>query len=217
MNTIVRIAHSDDHQYAASIADEMNLSASKRGTGISLRTPEYIIEKIDSGLAVIALNADSKEWIGFCSIEVWDHQRYIANTGLIISSKYRGNGFSKDIKEKLFDLERKQFPRSTIFSLTTCPAVIHINAALGYKKVNFGEVMNDPWFHQGCHSWVNYVELMRKGPESGYVAMVYVPEEEAALLPLWGSRLLGKLKRLRKSKRAHAGQRQLVPQLAINR
>lgn len=195
----------------------MNLSAAKRGTGISSRTPEYINEKMDSGLAVLALDAATGEWIGFCCIEVWEHKGYIANTGLIISSKYRGNGISKEIKTKLFELQREKFPHAKIFSLTTCPAVIHINAELGYKRVAFEKVMSDPLFHEGCNSWVDYKGLMERGPESGYVAMVFEPAAEVALVPSFSSHWLGKLKRIRKSKRQYHRQGQFALQPVLSR
>lgn len=178
----------------------MNLSAARRGTGISSRTPEYIMEKMKQGLAVVALNADTQEWIGFCCIEVWDHKGYIANSGLIISSAYRGLGLSKKIKSRLFELEREKYPYAKIFSLTTCPAVISANTDLGYQQVPFSEVMNDPLFHQGCHSWVDYVALMHKGSDSGYVAMIYKPTYEFSIYLSDKNHLSGKIRFIRKSK-----------------
>lgn len=179
LKSIIRIATSEDYKYADEIIDEMAISAAKRGTGVSRRTFEYITEKMDSGLAVIAIDPENNEWAGFCCIEVWQHEKYVANSGLIVSPKYRGMGISKGIKIKLFDTCRERFPHARIFSLTTSPAVMHINKVLGYQTVPHSDIMNDPLFLTGCNSWVNYIDLMN-GQHKGspYTAMVFDPADQ---------------------------------------
>lgn len=49
-----------------------------RGTGIAKRNPEYIRQKMDEGKAIIAL--DGVTAIGFCYIESWEDQKYVANS-----------------------------------------------------------------------------------------------------------------------------------------
>lgn len=170
------MATSDDHKYAAEITEEMALSAAKRGVAVSRRTPDYVTDKIDAGLAVIAVNPETGEWTGFCYVEVWQHQKYVANSGLIVSPKYRGLGISKEIKLKLFELCRAKFPQAKLFSLSTSQAVMHVNGELGYKTVPFSDILKDTLFLKGCNSWVNYVDLMtRDNGHSHYVAMVYDP------------------------------------------
>lgn len=176
---VVRIATSDDYKYAIEIIDEMAYSAAKRGAKIARRTPEYVINKINEGHAVIAVNPNNGEWAGFCCIEVWQHERYIANSGLIVSPKYRGVGVAKEIKLKVFELGRTKFPFAKHFSLTTNQAVMHVNVALGYKVVSYTDMLTDKFFLIGANTWVNYIELMcsEQGP-APYVAMVFDPEVE---------------------------------------
>lgn len=176
INCIIRIATSDDHKYATEISDEIAYSAAKRATGIAPRTPEHVMKKMDDGFAVIAINPDNDEWAGFCYIEVWQHEKYVANSGLIVSPKYRGMSISKEIKTKLFMHCRNRFPHAKLFSLTTSHAVMHVNAELGYKAVPYSEIMNDELFLDGCHSWVNYIDLMSTNLQ--YVAMVFDPVSE---------------------------------------
>lgn len=174
------MATSGDHPYAAAIANEMAYSSARRGTGIAHRTPEYIMKKMDEGLAAIAVNAGNGAWAGFCCIEVWQHKKYVANSGLIVSPGYRGTGISKEIKVTLFDHCRAAFPEAKLFSLSTSPAVTHVNGSLGYKTVSFADVMNDELFLTGCQSWVNYRELMnRDQTHLPYVAMVFDPLAES--------------------------------------
>lgn len=173
------MATSGDHSYAAEIANEMAYSSARRGNGIAHRTPEYVMKKMDEGIAVIAVNTDNGAWAGFCYLEVWQHQKYVANSGLIVAPGYRGTGISKEIKITLFNHCRAGFPEAKLFSLSTSPAVIHVNESLGYKAVSFAELMNDDLFLTGCQSWVNYNDLMdREQTHLPYVAMVYDPKAE---------------------------------------
>lgn len=211
---IVRVATSDDFKYAEGIADEMAYSAAKRGTGIPRRSSGYIIDKINQGLAVIAVDPELNQWAGFCCIEVWTHGRYIANSGLIVSPKFRHLGISKEIKFKLFELERQKFPHAKIFSLSTSAAVIHANRLLGFKEISFDKVLKDKFFMKGAHTWVNYVELMKNGSHSNYVAMISEPVCAAKKTPVtvMGKYLYGKVKVAQKNKES----KQLVPELVLN-
>ena len=85
-NIIVRVANSGDTHYAQTITDEMESSAKARGTGIAKRSPEYIAKKMDEGKAVIALLPDGT-WVGFCYIEAWGHDEFVANSGLIVAPR----------------------------------------------------------------------------------------------------------------------------------
>lgn len=134
-------------------------AARVRGTGIAKRSPGYIIQKINEGKAIIAL-ADG-EFAGFCYIESWGHNRFVANSGLIVVEKYRGQGLAKAIKSKAFELSRKKFPNAKLFGLTTGLAVMKINSELGYKPVTFSELTDDEMFWKGCQSCVNYDILTR--------------------------------------------------------
>ena len=87
-NIIIRVAIPADKKYADLITEEMASSAKARGTGIAKRSPSYIEEKMEEGKAVIALTADG-EWVGFCYIEAWEHNKFVANSGLIVSPAFR--------------------------------------------------------------------------------------------------------------------------------
>jgi hypothetical protein len=179
-NIVVRVATSDDKRYAETITQEMEESAKARGTGIAKRSPEYVQKKMDEGKAVIATTADGT-WIGFCYIEAWEHEQYVANSGLIVSSAFRKSGVAREIKRKVFDLSRKKYPNSKIFGLTTGLAVMKINSDLGYEPVTYSELTNDEQFWKGCQSCVNYDILMSKERKNCMcTAMLYDPVDAAA-------------------------------------
>ncbi len=137
----------------------MQEAAEQRGTGIARRSPDYIRAKINEGKAVIAFDAD--KLVGFCYIETWSHEKYVANSGLIVHPDYRGMGLGKRIKKEIFKLSRKKYPDARLFGITTSLAVMKINAELGYKPVTFSELTTDEAFWNGCQSCKNYDILTR--------------------------------------------------------
>ncbi|MBX2966064.1 MAG: GNAT family N-acetyltransferase [Cyclobacteriaceae bacterium] len=176
-NIIVRLATADDKQYATTITQEMEESAKARGTGIAQRSPEYIEKKMDEGKAVIAVTTDGT-WVGFCYIEAWQHEKYVANSGLIVSLQFRKTGVATDIKRKIFELSRKKYPEAKIFGLTTGLAVMKINSDLGYEPVTYSELTNDEEFWKGCRSCVNFEILQRKNRTNCMcTAMLFDPAE----------------------------------------
>ena len=96
--------------YAEKICDTISEAAKVRGTGIAKRSTEYISSKIEKGNAVIAL--DNDKFAGFCYIETWGHNKFVANSGLIVHPNYRGQGLAKRIKKKVFDLSTTKFPEA---------------------------------------------------------------------------------------------------------
>ena len=146
-------------KYAQIISDTITESAKVRGTGIAMRTPEYIIRRLQNGQAVIALDGDN--FAGFCYIEVWGHKKFVANSGLIVHPNYRKQGLAKKIKKAIFDLSRKKFPDAKIFGITTGLAVMKMNYELGYKPVTFSELTDDPEFWKGCQTCKNFDVLTR--------------------------------------------------------
>ena len=97
----IQVAKRIHVKYAAIISETISSSAQVRGTGIARRTPEYIQLKIESGNAIIALEGDT--FAGFCYIEAWGHEKYVAHSGLIVSPAYRGIGLAKKIKTSIFN------------------------------------------------------------------------------------------------------------------
>jgi N-acetylglutamate synthase-like GNAT family acetyltransferase len=177
-NIIIRVADSNDIKYAVTITNEMENSAKARGTGIAKRSPDYIEKKIQEGKAVIAVTDDGT-WVGFCYIEAWGHDQFVANSGLIVSPAFRKSGVAKQIKKRIFDLSREKYPESKIFGLTTGLAVMKINSELGYEPVTYSELTDDEDFWAGCKSCVNFDILMSKERKNCMcTAMLYEPKED---------------------------------------
>ena len=99
--------------------------------------------------------------MGFCYIESWGHDEFVANSGLIVRPQYRGMGVAKRINQAAFELSRKRFPQAKLFGLTTGEAVMRINTQLGYEPVTFAKLTDDEQFWAGCRSCVNYDVLQR--------------------------------------------------------
>ncbi|WP_321290233.1 GNAT family N-acetyltransferase [uncultured Sunxiuqinia sp.] len=160
-NIIVSAANVAHLPYVSRINDSIDLASKERGTGIARRSDEYITNKIMEGKAIIALEGEL--FAGFCYIESWGHNRFVANSGLIVVNDYRGIGLAREIKKKAFELSRTKFPNAKIFGLTTGLAVMKINHELGYRPVTFSELTTDESFWKGCQSCVNYDILTRTG------------------------------------------------------
>lgn len=176
---IVRLATSADKHYAETITTEMEESAKARGTGIAKRSPAYIEQKMEEGKSVIATTQEGT-WVGFCYIEAWEHEKYVANSGLIVSPQFRKTGVATEIKRKIFALSREKYPHAKIFGLTTGLAVMKINSELGYEPVTYSELTTDEEFWKGCRSCVNYEILMSKDRKNCMcTAMLFDPVEAA--------------------------------------
>jgi GNAT superfamily N-acetyltransferase len=151
--------NSSHSKYADAICKTIEDSAKDRGTGIAKRSPEYIVSKIESGNAVIALEED--KFAGFCYIETWSNKTYVVHSGLIVHPDFRKLGLAKKIKKKIFEHSKVKFPNAKIFGITTGLAVMKINADLGYKPVTFSELTDDDAFWNGCKACRNYDILER--------------------------------------------------------
>ncbi len=159
------------------ILEEIAASAAARGTGIARRSEEYLLRKITEGNAVIALTKKG-EWAGFCYIEVWDHEKYVVNSGLIVAPAFRKHGLARKIKEAIFKLSRKKYPNAKIFGLTTGAAVMKINSALGYIPVAYSDLTKDEQFWKGCQSCVNFETLKAKNYQNCFcTAMLHTPKD----------------------------------------
>lgn len=178
MKIDIVVAEKKNLSYVTAINDAIDEAAKARGTGIARRTDEYITDKIEQGKAIIALNRD--EFVGFCYIESWGHEKFVANSGLIVRTPYRGLGVAKKIKKAAFELSRKKFPNAKLFGLTTGEQVMRINTSLGYVPVTFAKLTDDEQFWAGCKSCVNYDILQRTNMTKCLcTGMVYDPEAAA--------------------------------------
>ena len=180
-NIIVRYARDEDSVFTDTIAKEMEASAIKRGSGIARRPPSTLVKKIKEGKAVIAVTR-SNEWVGFSYIEVWAKGEFVSNSGLIVAPAYRGHGVAKAIKEKIFKLSRRLYPRAKVFSITTGLAIMKMNTELGFRPVTFHEIPKEKAFWKGCKSCVNYDILTRKHCKNCLcTAMLYEPVKKVLL------------------------------------
>lgn len=175
---VVEPASEQHIHYVQEILKTIEDATKVRGTGIAKRRPEYVESKIREGKAIIALYKD--DFAGFCYIESWDHEEFVANSGLIVKEKYRGIGLATKIKKTAFELSRKKFPKAKLFGLTTGLAVMKINTILGYVPVTFSELTSDPVFWKGCESCINFDVLKRNNyTRCLCTGMLYDPAVEA--------------------------------------
>lgn len=159
MDISILVTRPEHEVYAETICAMYSESAKARGTGIAERKPEYVRQRILNGNAVIALHGETLA--GFCYIEVWSHDKYVANSGLIVSPDFRRLGLARAIKERIFELSRTKYPDARIFGITTSLPVMRINSDLGYKPVTFSELTQDEAFWNGCRSCPNFDILQR--------------------------------------------------------
>jgi hypothetical protein len=169
----------EDHlKYVPDIEKAILEAASVKGTGLAKRSAEYLTNKIKEGKAIIAVS-ETGDFAGFCYIESWGHEKFVANSGLIVLEKFRGYGLAMKIKARAFLLSRKVFPGAKMFGLTTSLAVMKINSALGYKPVTFSELTDDDEFWKGCHSCAYYDILFRTNRTHCLcTAMLYDPKKD---------------------------------------
>jgi hypothetical protein len=158
---IVRSAVPSDVVFADQIIREMESSATARGSGISKRSAASVIEKINAGKAIVAVTKKG-EWAGFSYIETWENEKFVANSGLIVSPKYRNQGVASQIKTQIFELSRSKYPAAKVFSITSGLAIMKMNSRLGFEPVTYTEIVREAAFWDGCRSCVNYDVLQSK-------------------------------------------------------
>ncbi len=157
---IITAANDSHFKYADEICVHYIESAKQRGTGIAKRTPEYVIEKMREGKAIIALHRDGR-FAGFSYIETWSHGNYVANSGLIVNPEFRMHGLGFQIKSAIFEISKKKYPNAKIFGITTSMAVLKMNSDLGYRPVTFSELTQEDEFWKGCNSCPN-VDILNR-------------------------------------------------------
>ncbi len=193
------IADESHYKYSHEICEVIADSAKVRGTGIAKRTPEYIQTKMQNRNAIIAVCGDT--FAGFCYIEVWGHEKYVAHSGLIVHPEYRNRGLAKKIKEFTFHHSLKKYPNSKVFGITTGLAVMKINSDLGYKPVTFSELTDDPKFWAGCKTCTNFDILTSKNHKMCLcTGMLYDPSISVKKKEKWfNKRVLKRLKSIKQT------------------
>lgn len=157
----IRVANEGDLVHAQFISDLIKDSAKQRGVGIAERSPEYISDKIKEGKGIIAIHKKDNKLAGFCYIESWEHQKFVAISGMIVAHSFRKQGISEKIKTKAFNLARDRWPKAQIFSITTNSSIMKMNESLGYHTVDFSQLTKDEKFWEGCSSCPFYDVLLR--------------------------------------------------------
>ena len=147
---------------APRIATTMEESAKATGTGIGKRSPETIANYIREGKALMAFHRDGR-WAGFCYMNEFDNGAMVSNSGLIVAPEFREHGLATLLKKELFDLCRKKYPEASVVGITTSPAVMKINTALGFYPTAFSDMPRDEEFWKGCELCVNHDILKRTG------------------------------------------------------
>jgi N-acetylglutamate synthase-like GNAT family acetyltransferase len=120
-------------------------------------------------------------------VEVWSHNRYVVNSGLVVHPDYRKSGLAREIKRKVFNLARDKYPEAKVFGITTSLAVMKINTELGYKPVTFSELTQEEAFWAGCKSCPNHDILERNNRKMCLCTAMLAPskvEEEQMTLNL---------------------------------
>jgi hypothetical protein len=176
-NIEITIASEKHLTFIPQIEDALYQASQQKRTGIAVRSGEYLREKILQGKSVIA-HTDQGEWAGYCYIESWGHNKFVANSGLVVSPVFRGMGLASEIKKRALQLSARLFPGAKLFGLTTSLAVMKINSGLGYRPVTFSELTDDDQFWKGCETCPYYDILVRtKRTDCLCTAMVLDPGE----------------------------------------
>ena len=93
--------------------------------------------------AIVALCGN--EFAGFAILSHGKHKQYVANSGLIVVEKFRGQGLAKRIKSSISAFT-PPMANAKLFGLTSGGAVMKINTELGYVPVPFSELTTDDAF-----------------------------------------------------------------------
>lgn len=176
MNIEVMVADESHKQYIPDILAAIYEASQVKGVSIVMRDPYYLAQKMREGKAVIALCEGA--FVGFCYLECWQDEQFVANSGLIVRPEFRGQGVATRIKQQIFDQCRKLFPDACIFGITKSEAVIRMNTQLGFERVGYDQLTNDPKFWKGCDTCLNYpVLLANEGRSCHCVGLLYRPKK----------------------------------------
>ncbi|MBR0037722.1 MAG: GNAT family N-acetyltransferase [Bacteroidales bacterium] len=157
----VSVANESHIGYISDILSAIFEASKDKANSIVMRDPDYLASKMREGKAVIALTTgEVPAFAGFCYIESWEHEKYVANSGLIVKPEFRGMGLASRIKQQIFQVCRAKFPDACIFSITKSKAVIKMNTALGFRIVPYQELTTDPQFWKGCETCPYYSTLL---------------------------------------------------------
>ena len=172
----VRPATAADAKYAE--AASALIAEAARTHDIAEREVAFLIEKIESGKAAVALRSrpgQPDELIGFGYFSAWQDGAFVSHSGLVVRPDLRGHKLGRRLKTALFEGSRAKYPNATTMSLTTSPQVKAMNLSLGFEVVPFEEMTTDEAFWDGCKTCRNYAEMQAKGIRCCCEAMILRP------------------------------------------
>lgn len=169
----VRIATEQHIPYIKDILAAIEEASKVPGNSIVMRNPDYLATKMREGKAVIAL-CDDASFAGFCYLECWQDEQFVANSGMIVRPEFRGQGLATRIKQLIVEVSRKMFPAAKVFGITKSLAVIKMSKRLGFKEVTYDRLTTDPKFWKGCDTCRHYQELLQnEGKSCQCIALLY--------------------------------------------
>ena len=160
-NFSVLVASEQHIPYIKDILSAIEAAAKVPGNSIVMRDPTYLATKMREGKAVIAL-CDDGAFAGFCYLESWQNDLFVANSGMIVKPEFRGHGLASRIKRLIVEESLRMFPNAKVFGITKSPAVIKMSKKLGFKEVQYDQITSDPKFWKGCDTCRHYSELLKK-------------------------------------------------------
>lgn len=159
-NISVLVASEQHIPYIKDILSAIEVASKVPGNSIVMRDPTYLATKMREGKAVIAL-CDDGSFAGFCYLESWQNNLFVANSGMIVKPEFRGQGLASRIKRLIVEESQRMFPNAKIFGITKSPAVIKMSKRLGFKVVSYDRITSDPKFWKGCDTCRHYPELLK--------------------------------------------------------
>lgn len=160
MSQIIKVASEQHIPYIPDILSAIEEASKVPGNSIVMRDPTYLATKMREGKAVIAL-CDDGAFSGFCYLESWQDDQFVANSGMIVKPEFRGQGLATPIKRLIVAESQRMFPNAKVFGITKSPAVIKMSKRLGFKEVPYDQITSDPKFWKGCDTCRHYPELLQ--------------------------------------------------------
>ncbi|HMO18712.1 MAG TPA: GNAT family N-acetyltransferase [Oligoflexia bacterium] len=155
----IRCSSEADRGHAQGLCDLIREASQK--ADIAIRSQEELLEKINSGMAVLAFRTDEHglDLIGGAYLKAWDGGQMVTHSALVVKEEYRGFKIGRQIKSLLMEMTQKKFPGASIFSLTTNASVVKMNTSHGFREVGLENGPLDEHFWEGCKGCPNFKGL----------------------------------------------------------
>ncbi len=174
---VVRVARPADRIHAAAASRLIRRAAVAHD--LAQRSAALLRDKIEHGRAAIALIDD--ELVGFGFFSEWESGEFVSHSGLVVRDDLRGKGLGRRLKRALLDASMRLFPRAKTMSITTSPAVLAMNASLGFVRVPLSRLTKDEAFWDGCRTCRNFASVRRAGKKCCCFGMLKAPAPRESL------------------------------------